>query len=130
MHVNQIIERYEAAEAEFRHKVLIININRTATERSSVYEAVRYAWMLDPQKAERAAYVLAVQQGLIIGVFRAEQWLEAIPHNFPGMPEPIPDRYGFVGSEAPEEIAQQYLRRRLPDSMRRRGAANPVRYSF
>jgi hypothetical protein len=33
-----------------------------------------------------------------------------------------------VGHEAPAEIRDQYLRHRLPDSLRRRGVANPVRY--
>jgi hypothetical protein len=39
-------------------------------------------------------------------------------------------RWGFEGHDAPEQIARLYLRRRLPDSMRKRGAANPVKYAF
>lgn len=128
MHANQIIERYEALEAVFQHKAVLINVNRSATEEESVYEAVRYAWKLDPKKAARAELVMAVLQGLIIGVFTADKWLAATPENFPGTPAERSGRWGFVGNEAPAPIAALYLRRRLPDAMRKRGAANPVRY--
>ena len=128
MHAKQIIERYEAKPAIFKHKAVLININRSVTERDTIYEAVRYAWKLDPKKAQRAEVVLAVQQGLIIGVFVADQWLAATTKNFPGSSADRPGRFGFVGKEAPEQIAKLYLRRRLPDDMRKRGAANPVKY--
>jgi hypothetical protein len=127
MHANLIIERYKAKEADFKHKAVLINVNRTAAEKESIYEAVRFAWKIDPQKAAKAEIVLAVLQGLIIGVFVADKWMDATAANFPGLPE-RPGRSGFVGHDAPEEIAKLYLRHRVPDSMRKRGAANPVRY--
>ena len=130
MHSKQIIEKYEAKEAIFAHKAVVININRTVTERSNVYEAVRYAWKIDPKKASKAEIVLAVQQGLIIGVFVARQWLSATTDNFPGTVDDRAGRWGFVGSEAPAEISKEYLRHRLPDSMRKRSAANPIKYTF
>jgi hypothetical protein len=129
MHANQIIERYQAKEAVFQHKAILININRTASEKD-IYEAVRYAWKLDPKKASKAEVVLAVLQGLIIGVFVADKWLAATPENFPGTSIARPGRWGFEGHDAPEQIARLYLRRRLPDSMRKPGAANPVKYAF
>jgi hypothetical protein len=129
MHANQIIERYQAKEAVFEHKAILINVNRSAAEKDSVYEAVRYAWKLDPKKAAKSDIVLAVLQGLIIGVFVADEWLAATPTNFPGTSTDRPGRWGFVGHDAPEQIAKLYLRRRIPDSMRKRGAANPVKYA-
>jgi hypothetical protein len=76
---------------------------------------------------------LAVDRGLIIDVFVAEKWLEATAENFPGIAPDWPDwkgrRWGFVGHEAPEDVASLYKRCRLPDTMRRRGAANPIRYA-
>lgn len=128
MHANQAIERYEAEEAVFTHKAIVINVNRTVAERESVYAAVRYAWKVDPKKARAADIVLAVEQGLIIGAFIADKWLAATPENFPETTEPRLGRWGFVGKEAPKEIADQYLGHRLPDNMRKRGAANPIRY--
>jgi uncharacterized protein len=130
MHANQIVERYKAQEVEFKHKAVVINVNRTATQKETLYEAVRFAWKIDPKKASQAEIVLAVSQGLIIGVFIVDRWLEATPANFPHTLADEPGRWGFVGREAPAEITSQYLRRRLPDSMRKRGAANPVKYAF
>ncbi len=128
MHAKQIIERYEANEATFTHRAIVINVNRTVAERESVYAAVRYAWKLDPRKAAAAEIVLAVERGLIIGVFVADRWLEATPENFPGTDVARPGRWGFVGRAAEKAIADRYLRRRLPDRLRKRGAANPIRY--
>jgi uncharacterized protein len=128
MHANQIVERYEAKEAVFEHKAVLISVNRSASERESVYEAVRYAWKIDPKKAAKADVVLAVLQGLIIGVFVADEWLPATPANFPGTLSDRPGRFGFIGRVAPDQIVKLYLRRRIPDSMRKRGAANPVKY--
>ena len=129
MHARQIIERYEAKEAEFKHRAVIITVNKSVAERESVYAAVRYAWKLDPKKAEAAEVVLAVEKGLVVGVFRATRWMRATPANFPGTAAERPGRWGFEGEEAPKQIRDCYLGRRLPDSMRKRGAANPVRYA-
>ncbi len=127
MHAAQIIERYEAPPVVFQHKVVAININRMAAEKAA-YEAVRYAWRLDPRRAAKADIVLAVLQGLIVGAFVAEKWLCATQDHFPGLLADVPGRWGFIGREAPGEVADLYLRHRLPDSMRRQGARAPVRY--
>jgi hypothetical protein len=66
---------------------------------------------------------------LVIGVFKPELWLEATTENFLGR-ETREGRWGFVGQEAPEEMQKQYLRKRLPDFMRKKGAANPVKYKL
>lgn len=128
MHANQIIEKYEAPEAEFKHRVLLITINRSITERENVYAAVRYAWKLDPKKAARAELVLAVQQGMIVGVFVAEKWLQATPANFPDTLNERPGRWGFVGQKASESVEKEYLRHRVPGELRKPGASNPIRY--
>lgn len=127
MHAIEIIERYQAAIAEFEHNLVIININRTASERS-IYEAVRYAWKINQRKAESADYILAVQRGLIVGAFTAEKWLKATPENFPGTPDVREGRWGFIGQEAADHIQKLYVRKRLPDELRKKGAANPIRY--
>lgn len=84
MHSKQIIECYQAREISFQHKVLMITINNSVLEKESVYEAVRHAWKLDPKKAKQAEFVLAIQRGLVVGVFIPTQWLEARrPRIFP-----------------------------------------------
>lgn len=128
MHANEIICRYAAEEAMFSHRALLIKVNRSAAE-TSLYEATRFAWRVDPRKVARAEVVLAVSQGLIVGVFTVDRWLEATEENFPGR-EPEPERYGFEGKEAALDIKTQYVGKRIPSKYRKRGAASPVRYTW
>jgi hypothetical protein len=134
MHAEQVIRVYEAPEAEFQHKLVLINVNKTSQDQDT-YTAVRYSWKIDPKKARRCDYVLAVRRGLVIGAFKAEEWLPATTENFPEFPSvdanrigPRLGRYGFRGREAPEDIKKLYVQKRLPDELRKRGAANPIRY--
>lgn len=128
MHATEIMKKYAAMPAELKHRVLLININRTAAQRS-IYEAVRYAWKVNPVKAADAEVVLATCQGLVVGAFIAHQWLEAMSENFPDR-ESVPGRHGFIGKEAPIEMQEQYVGKRVPDQFRKQGAANPVKYGW
>lgn len=131
MHAKEIIQRYSAEPAEFRHRALLISVNRSAAGRS-LYDATRYAWKISKAKAKKADVILATMQGLIVGAFIADEWLDATPENFPGRAgdEGAPGRLGFVGREAPDDIKQLYIGKRVPDEYRKRGAANPVRYTW
>lgn len=128
MHAQEIVNKYQSVPADFKHRAIIINVNRSATE-TSLYDATRYAWKIDAKKAGRAEIVVAVRYGLIIAVFIAEQWLPASADNFAGR-EPVPGRFGFVGREAPEELRRMYIGKRLPDQFRKQGAANPIKYTY
>lgn len=129
MHAKEIIRRYSAEPADFRHKALLISVNRTAEDRSSLYDATRYAWKISKSKAEQAEVILATVQGLILGAFIADKWLDATAANFPGC-EDAPGRSGFVGREAPADIKALYVGKRVPDEYRKRGAANPIKYTW
>ena len=126
MHAKQVIKQYQrqVKETEFAHDVLMVIINRSAPKASSIYEAAQSAWRLDGEKAEKAKYVLAVRNGLVVGVFKPEKWLK-IP-----VGEDRLERWGFEGIEAPDDIKKLYMETRLPASMRKKGATNPVRYSY
>jgi len=82
-HARQIVRQYSAEPARFRHRALLISVNVSAEE-TSVYEATRYAWKINPGKARQAEVVLATRQGEIIGAFIAEKWLEATAANSQG----------------------------------------------
>lgn len=131
MHATEVIRLYEAQEAEFRHNVILINVNKSS-EDQDLYDAVRYAWKISPAKACNFDYVLAVRRGLIVGAFKVAEWLPATKENFPDFDRdgygPREGRYGFRGSEAPDDVKQQYFQKRIPDEHRKRGAANPIRY--
>lgn len=128
MHANEIMARYKAEPAVFEHKALLINVNRSAEE-SSLLEATRYAWRISQSKAEEAEVILAVRQGVIVGVFVADEWLPASADNFPGK-EPVPGRLGFKGKQAPDDIVSKYVGKKIPDDFRKPGASNPIRYSW
>lgn len=128
MHASEIIQKYSAEEVLFEHKALMINVNRTATA-DTLYEATRFAWRLSIHKAEQAEVVLSVRHGIIIGVFVVENWLPATRENFP-LREPVPGRYGFIGERADTEIEKVYLGKKLPEYYRKKGASNPIKYSF
>lgn len=129
MHADEIIEKYHAEEAKFQHKALLISVNRSALESVSLYEATRYAWRLNKNKAEKADLVLSIVNGMIRGVFIPKKWLEATASNFPGRQD-VFGRFGFVGYEAPAKISEIYLKRRIPEKYRKRGASNPVKYTW
>lgn len=128
MHAKEIIARYAAEEAVFQHRALLISVNKTATEKP-LYEATRYAWKIAKSRAEQAEVILATQQGLIVGAFVADAWIEATTANFPGHID-APGRLGFTGREAPSDIRELYVGKRVPEEYRRRGAANPIRYAW
>lgn len=129
MHAKEIISRYCAESAIFQHRALLISVNRSATEESSLYRATHYAWKVNKAKAEKAEVVLASRQGEIVGAFVACRWLEATSENFPEH-DPIPGRFGFEGEEANDDIKNLYVGKRVPDKFRKRGAANPIKYTW
>jgi len=126
MHAKEIITRYCAETAVFRHKMVLISVNRSAIVKS-LYDATRFAWKISRPKAEQAQYVLATVQGVIRGAFVADRWLDATEESFPRLGE-SPGRLGFVGHEAPPDIWKEYVGKRIPDEYRKKGAANPIKY--
>jgi hypothetical protein len=128
MHAKEIIRRYAAEPAVFRHKAMLISVNRSAAD-TSLYEATRYSWKVSPSKARQAEVILATLQGLIVAAFIAREWLEATSDNFPGR-EAVPGRFAFVGDEAPPAIKNLYVGKRVPDEYRKPGSANPIKYTW
>ncbi len=127
-HATEIIRQYSAEPAIFQHRVLMINVNQSSDE-VSLYEATRYAWKVNHSKANEANVVLAIRKGMIVGAFVDCKWLEATEANFPGRKE-VPERFGFVGKEADEDVKNLYVGKRVPDEYRKPGAANPIKYTY
>lgn len=127
MHANEIVQEYLAEPAVFEHRALLISVNRSASERP-LYEATRFAWKLSQKRAKETEIVLASEQGVIRGAYIPEKWMEATADNFPGRPNRT-GRLGFIGREAPSEIWNMYVGRRIPNEYRF-GTANPIRYTW
>ena len=82
-------------------------------------------------KVEEVEYVLAVIKGIIVDAFEPKQWKKALRDNFPEFNHlDMPNRYGFVGVEASKEIKRLYINKAVPAKYRKKGASNPVKYSF
>ena len=94
-----------------------------------MYEATRFSWRLDRKRASKADYVVATVRGLGVGVFEASEWLPATAENFPGL-GPVEGRHGFIGKEAPTKIKKLYVGHRTPEKYRKRGASNPIKYTY
>ena len=77
MHAEEIVKRYATQVTVFKHKAILINVNRTATERS-LYDSTRYAWKVNVAVAKDAQVILANRLGIIAGAFVAEKRLDAI----------------------------------------------------
>jgi len=54
--------------------------------------------------------------------------MKATAENFPGRSD-RPDRLGFIGEEAPNEIKNLYVGKRIPEEFKF-GTANPIRYTW
>ncbi|HCQ8909735.1 TPA: hypothetical protein OMI49_005278 [Escherichia coli] len=136
-HVKELIATYQPETITFHHKALMISVNRSAKD-SELYDAVRFSWRINVSRASQAEVILATVRGIVRGVFIADKWFKSTRENFPTMKywDEDPDfeatqssRYGFEGREAPPEIANLYLGKKIPDELRKKGAMSPVRYS-
>jgi hypothetical protein len=126
-HSEEIIRRYTAKPATFRHKALLLSV-RLNGPKMSLYEATHYAWRLSKSRAEQCEVVLAVIQGLIVGAFKADEWLEATSEIFRGHEDLPGRRIGFKGKEAPSKLSKQYVGKRVPDEFAFHGS--PIRYNW
>ena len=129
MHAAEVVATYQVDVADFNDvKAMLISVNRSKRE-VGLYEAVRFAWRLDVDRARQADVVLATVQGVIRAAFIPTKWMRATSRNFPER-APSRKRWGFEGFPAPSGLESRFVGKRVPDSFRRKGAANPIRYSW
>lgn len=128
-HLEQIINEAGLPEFVPGEPLVLISIGRSfEADDASVYENTRKAWRASLKNATRYRLVLGHSAGVVRGVFRPNEWVEATRENFPDLVADMPKRIGFIGDVAEEEVAARYLGHRVPDKYRARGAANPFRY--
>ena len=128
-HSTELISHYRRNSYKANEPYILISIGKSYEDSSrTVYEAVRGFWRINIPRANRYSLVLAHTQGLVVGAFRAREWLPANPSNFHFLLQALPGRAGFIGTEAEEKTVSRYRERRVPDELRLRGAANPIRF--
>lgn len=136
-HIKELIAAYQPETVVFRHRALMISVNRSSQD-NDLYDAVRFSWRVNPARAGRSEVILATVRGTVRGIYVADEWLRATRENFPDMPLWDADeeaetaqrvRSVFRGRPAPSDLTRLYLGKQIPDELRKRGAASPVKYS-
>jgi len=95
-----------------------------------IYQATRYAWRLNANRAKRYKLVLARCGDMVVGAFRPTKWMKATKENFPDKTPSVEysskfeDRWGFEGYCCKADWSL-YVRKRVPS---RCCGQNPVRY--
>ncbi|GHU11660.1 hypothetical protein FACS1894151_11360 [Spirochaetia bacterium] len=119
---------------EFNNRCIIIKIHQETVDNNNglVYEAVRHCWKNKKANAERADYVLAVVQGLVVGVFKPTKWyypdMEFCKKICGGRTCKYP-RIAFIGDEADTDIQNMYLNKYIPAWYMRPGPG-PVQFTY
>lgn len=129
-HVEQIVAEYQRQDFVADRPLILIKLGKSFDEaRGNIYEAARGVWRVSPERANGYGLVLASYLGVVRAAFvPTGPWIPATRANFPWLEEDEPGRWGFVGREADPETAARYVGCRVPDSLRRKGAASPLRF--
>ena len=113
----------ETMDPDPDHCLLYIKVRQqTVDERGSLYEAVRSQWRVNPNRAEKATWVVAAMlPDICRSVFAVHRWEPS---------ERNPEKWQFVGRELPvdHEVARRYVGKRIPAAYR--GGQNPIRYGW
>lgn len=124
-HVEQIIREYAAEEFEVKESLLMISIGVFYYQRNIPYDAVRFAWRVNLDRAKRRKLVLARLRGLVVGAYCPKVWLPATRKNFPDLAKTysdvgdLPGFHGFVGEDAEPDVWDYYVGKRVPRRFRR-----------
>lgn len=97
------------------------NFNPNLSDEDCIYEATRYSWKINPNRANKIEYVFSVIDGIVEGIYKVKEWM--LSDN--GI------RYEFVKDEdnnLPEEILKHFMKKRIPNTYTKKGQANPVMY--
>ena len=130
---SELAKSADLAQFPQDEKLVLITVNKTIEiPYLDLYDSVRYSWVLSPERASTADYILAVAHDLILDAFEAVTWLPATKANFPDISEEHgnwsnqKDRFGFHGKLALDDVRRRYQGKRLPDD--HKSGQNPIRY--
>lgn len=119
MTVEEVQRKYMAPPLDnIEPGFVVININKTYREAKfvrSFYEATRGTWKMAEWRTKKTKFALSEFRGFIVEVFRIDSW------------EQVGERWRFSGVVAEDSVRARFLNKRIP---KRRGAANPIRYSL
>ena len=120
MSIEQIKRKYDLPEIDIgKDKILLINVKslKENNDEEKIKEQVECAWRVDTKRAERADFVLAVQEGICIGAFKNNAWIDATESEFPRLGKDVPGRYGFKAEWLSGEELTRFCGERLGGGM-------------
>jgi hypothetical protein len=113
-----------------KHNLMLILLTKLSGNESpqEIYERTRFAWRTKLERAQNVDFVIAHNSSEeILAIFKPEKWLRGDDKIFNSLNKgSFPNRIGFIGELASDEIQEIYSEYSTP--ARKRGAANPVRY--
>lgn len=108
----------EFVEPDLNYMIIKI-IDYWIGEMGTIYDTVRGDWKVSLPRAQKIPYVLAANNGIVVGVYKINKWYES-PRS--------PGRYMFDGEEAPDDIKAIFLHKRLPKKYMKKGAQSHFFY--
>lgn len=133
MPLADLVAHYEQRKVEIREPAILIRIIEAEYEGddSVLYDDTRSAWVLDVERARKAAYAIAVCDGVVREVYRITAWLpggSTLNYRFPlGRGKPSSERWEFVGVIAEPKVRRRYVNRYVGQYFTQ-GAQNPITY--
>ena len=113
---------------------IIININKQykrGSGKDAIYNATKEIWTIDKKRIPTLKYVLSEYKGLIVEVFKVDNWYEKERGYNPGTKSfgKTKVAYGFEGKVAPDEIRNRYINKSIAHK-KVKGAASAIRYNL
>ena len=113
-----------------KHNLMLIMLSNLSGQETSeeIYDRTRFAWKTNIDRAKKVDFVISHNSNEeIVGIFKPSSWLMGDDKEFKSLERgSIPDRIGFIGEIASDEILELYADSTTP--ARKKGAANPIRY--
>lgn len=108
-------------EPDFDYIIIKTTEARIAYCNGSLYEATRFAWSLNVERARQYPYVFSVVNKIVRAVYKVHSWKLVTSGELAG-------RYEFFGEEAAPEISKQFVGKMIPYYYRKPGNASPTQY--
>ncbi len=103
---------------DLKYMIIKTSWDRVNICAGSIYEATRYSWVVNPKRVNKIPYVLGVISGVVRGVYEVDHW-ELSDNGI---------RYEFHGKDAPNDIKNYFINKRIPPCYTKKGRSNPVCY--
>ena len=114
-----------------QHKIMCVRISKSINQGLNVYDSARYAWKVSEQSISDVDFVLGVDDGIVVGVFKPNTWLPGDHPDFQslnGFNNRYSDRFGFIGKDAEKKVKNLYLNKTIQEMTGKQSGQNPVRF--